>query len=281
MENLLRISQLTPKQRAILKDIIVTFYEKFNCRSNAVHSDRIVSILNVEGHSLNDASFRAYLGIIRYNDSCTKYLKKYHNRLQHAFIVATTSDGYWWTEDEKEMLAFWESQHRRIKKTMSNVKPLYKLKGYTEEQIKIMFEDECYWIMVKDGHPSALELFGRHYSKYHYKDGRKPKLFVGPGEKIVLIGKNHDALFVWRKFISMDHQKGICCAVFRNESNILSSILLMQAELIAKDRWPKERFYTYINPRKIKSINPGYCFKLNGWKACGITKARKLLILEK
>jgi len=29
-------------------------------------------------------------------------------------------------------------------------------------------------------------LYERHYSKYHYKDGRKPKLFCGPGEKIVL-----------------------------------------------------------------------------------------------
>lgn len=144
-----------------------------------------------------------------------------------------------------------------------------------------LFDDECYWIKVKDGNQIAIKLFAKHYSKYHYKDGRNPNRFVGPGERIVLIGKNNDALFVWRKFISGDGQNGINCSVFRNESKILSSILLGQAEMIAKQKWPNERFYTYVNPRKIKSTNPGYCFKVNGWKQCGKTKARKLIILYK
>jgi len=144
-----------------------------------------------------------------------------------------------------------------------------------------LFNDEIYWIKVKDGNTVALKLFEKHYSCYNYKDGRKRKLFVGPGEKVVLIGKNNDALFVWRKFRSMDKQQGINCSVFRNESNILSSELLKQAENIAREKWPNERFYTYINPFKIKSKNPGYCFKVNGWKQIGITKVNKLRILEK
>ena len=36
-----------------------------------------------------------------------------------------------------------------------------------------------------------------------------------------------------------------------------------------------------IFPRKIKSKNAGFCFKKNGWRTCGISKARKLIILEK
>ena len=144
-----------------------------------------------------------------------------------------------------------------------------------------LFDDECYWMKIKDGDPRGLRLYEKHYSKYHYKDGRRPKRFVGPGQRIVLLGKNDDALFVWRKFRSMDNQEGINCAVFRNESSVLSSELLLQAEAIAMERWPGERMYTYVNPKEVKSVNPGYCFKVIGWSVIGKTKARKLLILEK
>lgn len=123
-------------------------------------------------------------------------------------------------------------------------------------------------------------LFDRHYSKYHYKDGRRPKLFVGPGEKLVLITQDGRALFVWRKFIDASGQTGINCSVFRNESNLLSSTLIKEAMQIAFERWPGERLYTYVNPKKIKSTNPGYCFLSAGWNFCGYTKVNKLIILE-
>lgn len=138
------------------------------------------------------------------------------------------------------------------------------------------------WIEVKDGNADARALFHRHYSYRAYKDGRRvPKLFVGPGQKLVLLSEEKDALFVWRKFKSRDGQTGINCAVFRNESRYMSSSILQFAEEVALKRWPGERLFTYINTKKIKSINPGYCFKVNGWKKCGVTKRHKLLILEK
>lgn len=145
-----------------------------------------------------------------------------------------------------------------------------------------LFDDFQVWVQVRDGNPVAADIFSRHYSKYHYKDGRTHTRFVGPGERIVLITKAGDALFVWRKFINADGQKGVNCSVFRNENkNVLSYQLLNEAEKIARERWLGERMYTYVNPKKIKSSNPGYCFKMNGWKQCGITKKRKLIILEK
>lgn len=140
--------------------------------------------------------------------------------------------------------------------------------------------DNNYWKQIKDGNICARKLYERHYSCRRYKDGRRPKLFCGPGEKIVLLSIDEKALFVWRKFKSMNGQKGINCAIFRNESQILSSLLIKQAEEIAWKRWPGERLYTYVNPRKIKSKNPGCCFKKAGWKFAGITK-KKLLIFEK
>ena len=90
------------------------------------------------------------------------------------------------------------------------------------------------WLSVKDGEPAAMSLFKRHYSFHEYKDnrrriGRNRNLIVGPGEKMVLVTQDYKALFVWRKFIDASGQHGINCAVFRNESTILSSELIREA----------------------------------------------------
>lgn len=140
--------------------------------------------------------------------------------------------------------------------------------------------DFGYWHEYRDGNKKALELYERHYSCYKYADGRERKLFCGPGEKMVLMTEKQDALFVWRKFVDDSGQKGVNCAVFRNESDILSSTLILKAERIAATRWPGERMYTYVNPEKVRSINPGCCFKKAGWSQCGMTKGG-LIILEK
>jgi len=137
-----------------------------------------------------------------------------------------------------------------------------------------------YWIIGQDGEPELRALYERHYSCYHYKDGRKPKKFVGPGEHIVLTLPNRSALFVWRKFIDASGQKGINCAVFRNESGILSSDLIREADAIADFCWPGERHYTYVRAEAVKSRNPGWCFICAGWKRCGRTKTG-LVILER
>lgn len=144
------------------------------------------------------------------------------------------------------------------------------------------------WYQVKDGDPRAYYLMTRHYTFQPYRDGRRQNrsnpnrhLFVGPGEKMVLMTYDCLALFVWRKFIDKSGQTGVNCAVFHNESDCLSSDLILEAEAIARLRWPGERLYTYVNQSKVKSVNPGYCFKKAGWKIVGITKAKKLLIFEK
>jgi len=64
-------------------------------------------------------------------------------------------------------------------------------------------------------------------------------------------------------------------ALFRRSSDLIRS-----AMALAWQRWPGERLYTYVNPRFVKSANPGYCFLMAGWHRCGKTKSRELLILE-
>jgi hypothetical protein len=137
------------------------------------------------------------------------------------------------------------------------------------------------WIEVRDGNDTARDIFDRHYSRYHYADGRKPMIFVGPGKKLVLLTSDALSVFVWRKYTSRDGQQGVNCAIFRNEGPTLSSDLIRAADAIADRRWPGERHFTYVDPRRIRSTNPGYCFKAAGWRFCGITKRRGYHILER
>ena len=137
------------------------------------------------------------------------------------------------------------------------------------------------WIGIKDGDPRGIELFKRHYSARSRRDNRRRTLFVGPGEKMVLLTVTNDALFVWRKFISDDGQEGVNCSIFRNEGPVLSSELIREAEELAWGRWPEERLFTYVWDTKVESVNPGYCFKMAGWNVCGRTKVNDLTILEK
>lgn len=150
-----------------------------------------------------------------------------------------------------------------------------------------MFPDlPGHWYGIRDGDPRGRDLYNRHYSAHKYKDGRLPKLFAGPGQKMCLLTIGADALFVWRKFKDASGQQGVNCAVFRNESAILSSLLIQEAVDMAWARWPGERLYTYVKASVVQSSNPGYCFTNEEqspeyrWKKCGTTKWNKLLILE-
>ena len=135
-----------------------------------------------------------------------------------------------------------------------------------------------YWIPVKDGDPRARALYRRHYSSQMadhkaVRNRLNPRLFMGPGEKMVLLTLRCDALFLWRRFIDDSGQQGVNCAAFRNESDILSSTLIVEAMEWAWGRWPGERLYTYVNAARIQSSNPGYCFLMAGWLKYGKTKA--------
>jgi len=133
--------------------------------------------------------------------------------------------------------------------------------------------DDAVWVPVKDGNDTARAIFDGHYSRYVYVDGRKPKLFVGPGEKMVLMTPDALALFVWRKFISLDRQEGVSCAAFRNEGPSRSSALIVAAMVIAWERWPGQRLYTYVNPGKVRrKRDPGRCFLRAGWRHWGWSK---------
>ena len=113
--------------------------------------------------------------------------------------------------------------------------------------------------------PEMAALADRHYSRRTIG----ARQFLYSGRKIVIRNAEGTVLFGWMypdESMRMDGQTGYNCAIFRNESNRRSSDIILECERIAIDRWGLNRMYTYVNPAKIASVNPGYCFKVAGWQ---------------
>jgi hypothetical protein len=143
------------------------------------------------------------------------------------------------------------------------------------------------WWVTYDTDLDCLEMYLRHYSASRYADGRDRTQFLGPGNKLVLRTEDGRAVFAWRRFIddcidqrTGERQHGVNCAVFRNESEYLSSSLIRFADAIADETWTDRRHYTYVDSKKVASKNPGYCFIAAGWRRCGMTKGG-LIVLER
>jgi len=143
---------------------------------------------------------------------------------------------------------------------------------------------ESYWIPVLDTDPRAVALYSRHYSARRAKTriDRTRYGFSGQGQSMVLITERADALFGWNHSMIArdDGQEGVNCFVFRNESSVLSSALIKDAQEWAWRRWGKVRLFTYINADKVRhKRDPGRCFLKAGWRKCGVSKGG-LVILE-
>lgn len=151
-------------------------------------------------------------------------------------------------------------------------------------QLLLRLDASSPWCEVNRADLDANAIYRRHYSAAK-KNSRQ---YVGPGSYIALVSADLDALFVWRKFIddTVPRQRGISCAVFRNESRILSSTLILAAERIARRKWPRaKRLYTLVDAKKTRQRRskrhmPGHCFIAAGWRWCGVSKTG-LIILEK
>jgi hypothetical protein len=118
-------------------------------------------------------------------------------------------------------------------------------------------------------------LADRHYSRRIVG----AKQFTYSGRKLILRNPAGTVLFVWMypdEAMRMDGQAGANCALFRNESDRLSSEIILEAESWLPRKWPEvRRLYTYVDPSKVKSRNPGYCFKMAGWHLDGFGKDGK------
>jgi hypothetical protein len=123
------------------------------------------------------------------------------------------------------------------------------------------------------------QLADRHYSRRTVG----ARQFAYSGRKLVLRDAAGLVLWVWMypdPDMRMDGQTGYNCAIFRNESPRLASDIILEAETHAIAKWGPGRMYTYVDPAKVRSSNPGYCYLMAGWHRHGWSKGGKLLLVK-
>lgn len=131
------------------------------------------------------------------------------------------------------------------------------------------------WIVPESGKfdKGGAQLADKHYSR---RKVGSPQ-FMPPGQTLILVTEPRDALFGWWRphprsgLISMSGLDGWTCSIFRNTSQLRSSglVLVAEQELVARelDLGPcgKDGLLTYVWDRKVRSSNPGACFKSAGY----------------
>lgn len=149
-----------------------------------------------------------------------------------------------------------------------------------------------YWRIIPKFDRDGAALADRHYSR---RKVGSPQ-FMPPGQTMVLLGMMRDAVFGWWRphprsgLIAMNGLDGWTCSIFRNESGILSSELVLEAEtaLRATHDCGPDGMLTYVWDKKVLSHkngwhnrSPGHCFQMAGWIPIGRSKDGKKTLLWK
>lgn len=143
-----------------------------------------------------------------------------------------------------------------------------------------------HWTRTTKFDKRGARLADRHYSR---RKVGSPQ-FMPPGQTIVLVGQRERAVFGWWRpdpssgIRAMNGLDGWTCTIFRNEGEMLSSELILDAELAVAEAGHgcgPDGFITYVFDRKVRSANPGCCFKKAGWKITGRSADGKKTLLQK
>jgi hypothetical protein len=148
-----------------------------------------------------------------------------------------------------------------------------------------------YWKHVHHLDTRARLLADRHYSRQ--TPGAKE--IAPPGNKIVLLGLNDDALWVSHRpdpkaNLAVPRADGFLYwnnPYFRNESGQRASDLILEALAITRYLWgddvPRDGYHSFIDPRKVKPMmrrgipTYGYTYTLAGFEFHSMTKSRGLM----
>lgn len=136
-----------------------------------------------------------------------------------------------------------------------------------------------HWIVTNKGDDACRRLADRHYSRQTIGH----PMFTRPGKNLVLRTALGDAVWVTWRGIRDDGLDAWECTIFRNESMARSSDMIREAIRATIDQWgqlPKDGLITYVAADKTRSSNPGYCFKMAGFKVIGQSKKRGLILLQ-
>lgn len=137
------------------------------------------------------------------------------------------------------------------------------------------------WTRVGKFDARTAQLADRHYSRRKIGSPQ----FMPPGQTIILYQPG--AVFGWWRphpssgIKQMNGLDGWTCTIFRNETTMIASEMILEAEKFLPDDCGPSGLLTYVWDKKIKSVNPGYCFKRAGYKAIGRSADGRKTLLQK
>lgn len=132
------------------------------------------------------------------------------------------------------------------------------------------------WRLSNRADPGALPIADRHYNRQKIGSPQ----FVPPGRCLVLLTEKKGALWVsswpFKEYVKHAWAGAWICSCFRNESEHLSSQLIIEAVAITRWFWkeiPDIGMVTFVDTTKVrKKRDWGRCYLKAGFKACGWTK---------
>lgn len=148
------------------------------------------------------------------------------------------------------------------------------------------------WTVSHKFDRDGVRLLRTHYSR------RKPDSpqFMPPGETLVLVTPCKQAVWGWWRpdprsgMRMMSGYDGWVCSVFHNDSEQRSSDLILAAESVLAQRTAlgltrgpcgPDGLLTYVWRSKVRSSNPGYCYKAAAWVKIGTCKRKTKDLLQK
>ncbi len=139
-----------------------------------------------------------------------------------------------------------------------------------------------HWYRTHRADARARRLADRHYSRKTPHAAQ----FAPPGRTLTLITARADAVWVssWPlpQYVKRLFPYAWLCTLFRNESALLSSTLIGEAVAATRFVWgeppPADGMITFVDARKVRSPNPGYCFKQAGFRPAGRTKSGLIVL---
>jgi hypothetical protein len=143
-----------------------------------------------------------------------------------------------------------------------------------------------FWQQVGKFDPRSAAVADRHYNR---RKVGSPQ-FMPPGQTLILLAHDEQAVFGWWRphpdsgIPSINGLDGWTCTIFRNESPVLSSALILDAERAlyqtGVDIGP-DGLLTYVWDARVRSPNPGFCFKRAGYRVRGRSADRRKTLLWK
>jgi hypothetical protein len=141
---------------------------------------------------------------------------------------------------------------------------------------------------VKPTEPAILEIVRAHYShrdniEKRPRTEKTSKTWWSNARLVVFSDVERTLVFAWqwpKDGIRKDGQNGYNNTLFHRseQCSYKASDIILAAERAVVDHWGPNRAYTYVDADKIQSVNPGYCYKMAGWKFIKVSKSGKPLL---